>query len=118
LDAQLPRTEQVKQKTGNGRRHHPALPVSEVPRLMADLATRETTSAKALRFTILAAARSGEVRLATWDEIDLQARVWRLSADRMKADKPRAVPLSDAAVAILDSLPRDNPAGLIFPSTR
>ncbi|KJS04595.1 MAG: hypothetical protein VR73_14340 [Gammaproteobacteria bacterium BRH_c0] len=118
LDAQLPKTEKVKKRMGNGRKHHPALPVAELPRLMADLATRDNTSAKALRFTILTAARSGEVRLATWHEIDMNARVWRLSADRMKADKPHAVPLSDAAVAILESLPRDNPAGLVFPSVR
>jgi len=118
LKEQLPAPEKVKKRTGNGRKHHPALPVAELPRLMADLATRDITSAKALRFTILTAARSGEVRLATWNEIDLQARVWRLSADRMKADKPHTVPLCDAAMAILESLPRDNPAGLVFPSAR
>lgn len=106
----------LKRKRGN--KHHPALPVAEVPRLMADLARREAISAKALRFAILTASRSSEVRLATWSEFDLDARTWHLTAERMKADKPHSVPLSDEVVAILESLPRDNPAGLVFPSAR
>lgn len=117
LEPLLPNTEKVKRKQG-AKRHHPALPLPEVPRLMADLATRDTNTAKALRFAILTAARSGEVRLATWSEFDLDARVWKLNADRMKADKPHTVPLSDAAVAILENLPRGNPAGLVFPSAK
>lgn len=116
LKEKLPATSKIKRKAGT--KHHPALPVAEVPRLMADLATRDAISAKALRFTILTAARSGEVRLATWDEFDLDARVWRLPAERMKSDKAHAVPLSDAAVSILAALPRDNPAGLVFPSAK
>lgn len=118
LEPLLPKTEKLRKTTGKARKHHPALPVAEVPRLMADLATRAAPSAYALRFAILTGARSGEVRLATWDEIDLQARVWRLSADRMKADKAHTVPLSDAAVEILEALPRDNPAGLVFPNNK
>lgn len=117
LEPLLPKIERVKRKNGPAR-HHAALPVSDVPRLMADLATRTSSSAKALQFAILTAARSGEVRHATWSEIDLDARVWRLSADRMKADKPHTVPLSDAAVALLSGLPKDHPAGLLFPSVR
>lgn len=118
LEPLLPKTEKLRRTTGRGKRHHPALPVAEVPRLMADLATRTAPSAYALRFAILTGARSGEVRLATWDEIDLGTRVWRLSADRMKADKPHTVPLSDAAVEILEALPRDNPSGLVFPNSK
>lgn len=118
LDTLLPKTEKLRKTTGKARRHHPALPVAEVPRLMADLATREAPSACTLRFAILTAARSGEVRLARWDEIDLNARIWRLNAERMKAEKPHAVPLSDAAVVLLEALPRDNPAGLVFPNSK
>ena len=114
LEALLPKTEKVKRSSGKTRRHHAALPVYDVPRLMADLATREAIGAKALRFAILTVARSSEVRLATWDEFDLEARVWRLSADRTKAGKAHSVPLSDAAVALLQSLPSDN--NLVFPS--
>lgn len=116
LDAQLPNAEKVKKRTGNGVRHHPALPVSEIPLLMADLAGRTNMSAKALRFAILTAGRSSEVRFATWDEINLKDRVWQISADRMKAGKAHTVPLCDAARKILLSLPTDNPASLLFPS--
>lgn len=108
LEPLLAQPDKLRKTTGNRRRHHPALPIEDMPRLMADLAARDTPSAHALRFTILTAARSGEVRLATWAEIDLQARVWRLSADRMKGDKAHTVPLYDDAVAILNALPRDS----------
>jgi len=118
LEPLLPKTVKVKRTTGKSLRHHPALPSSDVPRLMAALAQKEAPSAKALRFAILTGARSSEVRLATWDEIDLKARVWRLSADRMKADKAHTVPLSDAAVALLESMPKDNPAGLVFANAK
>ena len=118
LEPLLPATAKMRKNVGKGRKHHAALPVVDVPRLMADLATRDTPSAYALRFAILTAARSGEVRLATWDEIDLATCEWHLSADRMKADKSHTVPLSKAAVAMLEALPRDNPAGLVFPNSK
>tara|TARA_R100000005_G_scaffold96662_2_gene85696 strand:+ start:10114 stop:10980 length:867 start_codon:yes stop_codon:yes gene_type:complete len=118
LDTLLPNTEKLRKTTGRARKHHPALPVAEVPRLMADLASREASSACALRFTILTAARSGEVRLAKWDEIDMKARIWSLSAERMKAEKPHSVPLSDAAMDLLMILQRDNRAGLVFPNSK
>lgn len=108
----LPKAKAVKKKTGG--RHHPRVAVDDLPRFVADLMSRETTGAKALTFAILTAARSGEVRGATWGEIDLSAREWRLSAERMKADRPHKVPLSDAAVAILESLPRGSADDLIF----
>lgn len=114
----LPATAKLRKTAGKARKHHAALPVADVPRLMADLSTRDAPSAYALRFAILTAARSGEVRLATWNEIDLDAAVWRLSADRMKADKAHVVPLSSAAVELLKSLPKDNPAGLVFPNSK
>jgi len=108
----LPKAKAVKKRAGE--RHHPRVAVDDLPRFMADLMSRETIGAKALAFTILTAARSGEVRGATWGEIDLNAREWRLSAERMKADRAHRVPLSDAAVAILESLPRGSDDDLIF----
>jgi integrase len=71
---------------------------------MARLSTTLGAPAKALAFTILTAARSGEVLNATWDEIDFEAATWTVPASRMKMGKPHAVPLSDEAVAILKAL--------------
>lgn len=86
--------------------HHAALPYVEVGAFMTDLRQREGISARALEFAILTAARSGEVRGAVWDEIDLKAKLWTIPAERMKAEKEHRVPLSDAAVKLLEALPR------------
>jgi integrase len=66
----------------------------------------------------LTAARSGEVRGATWAEIDLDAAVWSVPANRMKAKRPHRVPLSSQAVALLKSLYQYEDCDLLFPSTR
>lgn len=108
----LPKAKAVKKKAGTS--HHPRIAVDDMPRFMADLMTREAAGAKALTFAILTAARSGEVRGATWGEIDLKAREWRLSAERMKADRAHKVPLSDAATALLESLPRGSADDFLF----
>jgi integrase len=86
--------------------HHPALPWAEVPEFIVQLRKREGIAARALEFAILTAARSGEVRGARWSEFDLDARVWTVPADRMKAGKVHRVPLSVEALAILGTLPR------------
>lgn len=98
--------------------HHKALPLNEMSAFMAALRQREGLAARALEFTILCASRSGEVRGATWAEIDLANAVWTIPADRMKAGKEHRVPLSDAALQVLNNLPRfkDNP--LVFPAPR
>ena len=71
----------------------------------------------ALRFLILTAARSGEVRMATWAEIDTDARTWKIPGARMKAGNDHRVPLSDAALTILEQARiLDDDSGLIFPS--
>ena len=67
--------------------------------LMVGLRQQAGIAAKALEFAILTACRSGEVRLAAWDEIDLDSRVWVIPGERMKAGKEHRVPLSDAAMA-------------------
>jgi integrase len=89
-------------------RHHPALPFKELPSFMIALRARTAISARALEFLILTAARTGEVIGATWDEIDLAAKVWTIGAERMKAGKEHRVPLSNRAMEILRSLPRED----------
>ena len=96
--------------------HHAALPWAEMPACMKRIEGVDGMGALALRFTILAAARSGEVRGATWSEMDLDGRVWTVPANRMKAGKEHRVPLSEDAVALLKSMPMGD--GLVFPSAR
>lgn len=99
-------------------RHFAALPYDECPSLMAKLATMDTLGRLALRFAILTAARSGEVRGATWDEIDTKTAVWTVPAERMKAGREHRVPLSPQALAVLEKVRaiRVGRAGeLVFP---
>ncbi|OJY69805.1 MAG: integrase [Sphingobium sp. 66-54] len=100
------------------RGHHAALPYAELGSFMVDLRKRDGISARALEFAILTVARSGEVRNATWAEIDLDAQMWVIPADRMKAGKEHRVPLSDAAVALLKTLPRVKGTEYVFPAPR
>lgn len=93
----------------------PALPYTEMHRFMQALRTR-TGSARALEFAILTAARSGEVRGATWDEIDMQAGTWTIPAERMKAEREHVVMLSPRALELLEALPKLGTSPLVFPS--
>ena len=86
------------------RGHHAALPYEEIPAFIAGLRKREAVAALALEFLILTAARSGEVLGARWQEIDIKAKVWTVPADRMKAGREHRVPLSDRAVALLNTV--------------
>ena len=104
------------------RRHHPALPYAEVADALAairEAAGHESTKL-ALEFLILTAARAGEVRHATWEQIDLDAAVWTVPAENMKMRRPHRVPLSRQALAILEAARRrtSEKDGLIFPSNR
>jgi integrase len=110
LDAALPKPGKVSRVE-----HHAALAIDQMHAFMQRLRQAEGMGARALEFTILTAARSGEVRGATWAEIDLDAGVWSLSAERMKADRPHRVALSDAALALLSRLPRVAGTELVFP---
>lgn len=83
--------------------HHPALGWQELGTFMAELRKQEGTAARAVEFAILTAARSGEVRGATWREFDLDAALWTIPAERMKAGREHRVPLSSAALALLNS---------------
>ena len=88
--------------------HHKAIPFAQLPAFMTKLRAVNSMSALALEFTILTAARTGEVIGATWTEIDLEARTWTIPAGRMKAGQEHVVPLCDRAVAILTSFPRSS----------
>jgi integrase len=94
-----------------GKRHHNALPYTQLPSFLLELRSRPATAARALEFVILTAARTGEVIGATWEEIDLQAKTWVVPASRMKAEREHIVPLSDAATAVLECIdgPRRGP---------
>lgn len=90
------------------RTHQPALPVSDIGAFVARLHREQPDlAARALEFVILTAARDGEVQGATWAEVDLNAAVWTIPAERMKAGREHRVPLSPAAVKLLKALPRD-----------
>jgi integrase len=99
-------------------KHHPAVPVKDMPSFFKALRSREGMAARALEFLILTAARSGEVRGAQWNEIDLTKKVWVIPAERMKAKREHRVPLSTQAIALLKALPTKNTGALIFPSTK
>jgi integrase len=86
--------------------HHAALPFHEAPTFMAELRVRDSVSARALEFTILTAARTGETIGAQWNEIDVKKKLWTIPAQRMKADREHRVPLSDRAVEIIKGVPR------------
>lgn len=95
IDKMLP----ARQRLSRG--HHRAMPYADVATFMAKLRARDAVAGMALEFTILTAARSGETLGATWNEVDLQAAVWTVPADRMKAGKEHRVPLSPRAAEIL-----------------
>lgn len=99
-------------------KHHAALPWQEVPGFMADLRKCKGMTALALEFAILTASRSSEVRGARWSEIDINSRVWTVPADRIKSRKLHRVPLSDAAVKLLESMPRIAGSDLVFTAPR
>lgn len=99
-------------------KHHPALPYDEAASFMLELRAAEGIGARALEFAILTAARSGQVRGATWPEIDLDKGVWTIPASRMKAARDHRVPLPAAALELLRALPRVGGTDLIFPAPR
>lgn len=98
-------------------KHFKALAANEISEFFQKLAQVEGQGARALEFAILTAARSGEVRGATWSEIDIRGKMWTIPANRMKAGKEHRVPLSNAAIKLLESLPLTE-SDLVFPSPR
>lgn len=113
LDKLLPRPGKVKPVV-----HLAAMDYSEVPGLTAELRAQPGIAASALRFCILTASRSGETLHATWSEFDLEQRVWTIPAERMKARKQHRVPLSPAAVEILEAMAAIRSGDYVFPGRR
>jgi len=99
LDKILPAARKVTKQE-----HYAAAPYTEVPGIMSALRNKDFLSAYCLRFTILTAARSGEVRGVLWNEIDMSERVWIIPAHRMKAEREHKVPLCGEAMEILTKM--------------
>lgn len=100
------------------REHFAALPFGRVNEFLETLKEVSGFGARALEFLILTAARSGEVRGATWSEIDLSEKVWTIPAERMKAGKEHRIPLSSAAIDLLKALPRIEDSNQVFPNSK
>ena len=98
--------------------HHSALSIDAMPGFMGELRGHSGVSAKALEFLILTAARSGEVRGATWAEFDMRGAAWVIPGERMKAGREHRVPLSKQALELLHSLPRIEGNNLVFSAPR
>ena len=113
LDKLLPAKAKI-QKT----EHHAALGYTEIGGFMLALRQMDGIGAQALEFTILTAARSGEVRGAIWTEIDMDAALWVIPADRMKAEREHRIPLSKRAMELLLATPRIAGTNLVFPGRR
>ena len=112
IDGALPTMRRV-------RAHFRALPYTEIPAALdtVDASPASMAAKLCLRFLILTAGRSGETRGALWSEIDLDAREWRIPANRMKAGVEHRIPLPDAALAVLEQArPLRDDSGLVFPS--
>lgn len=100
------------------RDHRPALPYERVAEFVKALRQQEGIAPLCLEFLILTACRSGEVRGATWDEIDLDAATWTIPAARMKARREHRVPLSVPALEVLRAVPRLTGTPYVFPAPR
>jgi integrase len=112
LDKLLPK----RQKLTRG--HHAAMPFADVPQFMARLRKRDAVAALALEFTILTAARSGEVLGARWNEIDFGRKVWTVPAARMKGGREHRVPLSRRVLAVLKKLDTARTGEYVFSGRR
>ena len=106
-------------KNGVHMEHHRSLSYDRVSAALAAVRASDAyvPTVLAFEFLVLTAARSGEVRGATWNEIDLNARTWTIPGERMKAGKEHRVPLSDRAIDVLTEARKINPdSDLIFPT--
>ena len=103
---------------GGARRNQRALPYVDVADALARVraSMAHTTTKLALEFLVLTAARSGEVRMMVWDEVDTAENLWIVPADRMKAGKEHCVPLSASALTILREAAEIRQNHLVFPS--
>jgi integrase len=99
-------------------RHHKALPYREIEGFMARLGEQDCMTARALELLILTATRTSETLLARWQEFDLDAGIWTIPAERMKARKEHRIPLSTAAQNMLANLARDPDSEFVFPGAK
>jgi integrase len=113
LDNLLPNPSKVA-KTEN----HAALPYAKVGAFLKTLRAGQGTSALAVEFIVLTAARTSEATNASWGEMDLERKVWTVPADRMKAGREHRVPLSDAAVKVLQKMRELQTTGYVFPGAK
>lgn len=107
-----------KPATVEGEGHHAAMPHDQIKGFMKSLAGVQGVSARCLELAILTAARSGEARGATWAEFDMKAKVWTVPAVRMKSGKTHRVPLSKAAIALLERMKVQSVNEFVFPGIR
>jgi integrase len=98
--------------------NQPALALDDAPRWFSALRSRDGMGSRALEFATLTAARSGEVRGATWSEIDLAKGIWTVPAARMKMQREHRVPLGADGISLLKTLPRFEGSDLVFPASR
>ena len=100
--------------------HHSALPYAQVPAFIGRLRERESVGRLAFEALVLTAARSGEIRLAVWSEIDLDGKLWTIPAERMKSGREHVVPLSQASVDAITRAHayRETRSDLVFPGVR
>ena len=110
LDNLLPKRSKVARVV-----HYAALPYRQMAEFMVDLKARESVAARALEFAILTCGRTGEVLGAKWTEFDLEQRIWTVPADRMKAGREHRVPLSRAALVIMEAMGEIRSGEFVFP---
>jgi integrase len=103
--------------SGSGK-HHAALPFTDVAAFMTKVLADASVAARCLEFIALTAARLGEANKATWNEIDLENRIWTVPSNRMKGGKEHRVPLSDAAIAVLTAMREARMNDWVFPGSR
>src|SRR5262249_18620838 len=98
--------------------HHAALPYARIGAFLAALRKQNGIAARALEFLVLTATRTGETLGTTWNEVDMEAKLWTIQAGRMKAGKEHRVPLSDAALALLEQMHAIRHNEYVFPGGR
>ena len=111
LQTSLPSPTKIKK-----RKHHPALPYTELPQFMLELAAQNGIGARALEMCILQANRTQEILKARWDQFDLESQVWIIPEENMKKGIEHRIPLTDKAIEILKRLNTHRVSDYVFPN--
>lgn len=111
---------QVLPKPNRKVKHRASLPYADVSNCLETVKQSDamTSTKLAIELLVLTATRSGEVRLANWSEVDLDAKIWTIPAERMKMKEEHVIPLSDRALEVLERAKALGDNGLIFPGMR